>query len=1151
MQFERNKLTESRMSSSFTGLKDLPARLLTILMLAALLTAPAMAQTVSGTVNGLVTDASGAIIPNAAITIKNTETGETRHVTSNSDGLYSVPALPPGKYEVDAVMPGFQSQESKINLSIGQTVKADFRLSVGSDTQKVEVTTASETVNLQTESHDLNGLLQADDLENSPQYTGSRGETFYIQSLMVGVQPISGQGANGSNSNVTQFNEQSNGLLIGGQNVFSTLYLQDGVTDMNYFAQTATVQPPVEATQETEVIRSTANARYDGASVVNVVSKSGTDKIHGRLYEQLENNIFNARTYNGGTLSENRYNQFGGNVGWYVPMTHKRLFFFVDYQGYRNINAAFLQDLLPTQAERNGDFSADLVANAGTKQAATVIYDPTSAVCTASGCTLQPFMYNGQKNVIDPARISKYATNYLNQIYPLPNFMNTTAGNNYGSTHSRTQFTHDSYLYRGDYNISDSDRLYGAYDTTNPNIIRPEFVDDCLCYEPNPLFGTDIYVEESHMFRNGVANTARVGYSRSITGKNFGHVGNGHNYFQEFGLTGLNPDPNAWSWPATNPSGFSGPSGQPQDAWQNMFEYSDEVNWIRGRHTMYAGMEYDRIMYKGVWVSGNPNGALTANGEYTYNGSSAAAWQRPGIWTLGSVTMPYANYLADWLLGYYSATNASAGTQVGWFRQFNAMPYFQDDWHATKKLTLNLGFRYDFYSPPTETKNHAGTYDITTNKYRLGSFDASYKNFSPRVGFAYAMDDKTSIHAGFGVYYFKFAYFDLIGMENDPFYITQLNSTQTQTQPVIWPASNAAGNPDIPGSVPGQQEYFTLANAEALWAAMPTPSGVFGTNGTTFAPKMPTSYSQQWNLAIQRAFGTSWLLTVDYLGTVDKHLLLYHNPNLASLPGPSNTNPSSTADINSRRPYTTYASSLTQYDKGGASNYNAFEAQLEKRFSHGFSLRTSILWGKSMDFQDSDRAFGMFGNHPQTDWARSDFSQRYVYKANGVYELPFGRSKMFLNHGKWWENELGGWRVSGIFTVNGPFPISITATDASNTGGGITMRAQQTCNGNTNAPHTFAKFFNTSCYANPATNTFGNSARNSVFGPRDTNLDLSIFKEFPIYDRLKFQWRTDAFSALNHPLPQNPQGSVTSSTFGQVTGWGGARILQFGAKILF
>lgn len=178
--------------------------------------------------------------------------------------------------------------------------------------------------------------------------------------------------------------------------------------------------------------------------------------------------------------------------------------------------------------------------------------------------------------------------------------------------------------------------------------------------------------------------------------------------------------------------------------------------------------------------------------------------------------------------------------------------------------------------------------------------------------------------------------------------------------------------------------------------------------------------------------------------------------------------------------------------------------------------------------------------------------QKYVYKASGIYELPFGKGKAFLNSGKWWQNQLGGWRVSGLFTVEGGFPFNVTATDNSNTGGsgGIQMRAQETCNGN-NGPHTYAEWFNTSCYNNPAVNTFGNERRNNLIGPRNTNLDMAAFKEFPIWETLTFQFRADAFSALNHPLPDQPQNSCCSGTFGEVTGWGGARTIQLSTKVLW
>ena len=1118
-------------------------------------------QTVSGTVSGTVTDPSGAVVPGVHLKVTNTATNEVRTAVSNSAGVFSIPALPPGPYLVDATATGFQEVTTIVTLSVGQVLNVNFHLKVGSASQKVEVV-ANESLGLETQDHELSSVMDAKTVEDLPSYSGYRNAAFYAQTTEVGVQPGSQLGDNNIGSNVSQYNMQSNQLFIAGQGYWSSSYLLDGVVDMSYFDQTATVQTPSEATEQVEIIRNSANARYDGANAVNALTKSGTTTFHGRAYEYLENDTFNARGYRAGPLHELRYNMFGANGGWVVPYTHKKVFFFVDYQGFRQVQFAFKQAYVPTAAERNGDFSADLVANPETKQPGTVVYDPTTfnANTTPNGGpnALQPFNFQGRENVMNPALISPLAKTYLNLVYPLPNGLNTSPGNNYGSQHSKTLFNHNDFLYRGDYNISQNDHLWGAYDTNNPQIVRPEDWDNgpndpslIDTSEHNQLFGTDIYVEESHVFSPTVVNTARIGFARSVTGQQFEMINNGTNYFTKFGLTGLNPPPSVWGLPSFNPSGYSGVSGSPLGATQNMYEYSDEVNWVHGKQSLFAGIEIDDIDYNAFWYTGNPNGALGANGEYTYNGSSGAAWQRPGQWLLGTIQkMPAANQLADYLLGYYSSTNATAGSEVGYFHQHNFMPYIQDDWRISPKLTLNLGMRYDYYSPPMEKYGHAGYLTPQTGKFTEAPYLPKKYNFSPRAGFAYALNDKTSIHSGGGIYYYQYSYYDLQGMMTDPLFNTGLNSTQTQTNPVIWPASNTAANPDT-GASPGQQEFFTLSDAEKLWAAMPSPNGIFVPGSLTFTQKMPTSYSEQWNLAVQRTFGQHWLLTVDYVGSANHHIFNYSNINQAALPGPNDTNPGSTADINSRRPYQAVPGNIMQQHMWGSSHYNGLEVELKKQFSNGLSLNTNYVWGKSMDFQDSDhKATGEMGNNPHVDYGRSDFMQKYVYKASGIYELPFGKGKAFLNSGKWWQNDLGGWRMSGMLTVEGGFPFNVNSADNSNTGGGIQMRAQESCNGN-HGPHTFAEYFNTSCYRNPAVSTFGNERRNNLTGPRNTNLDLSAFKEFPIWENLTFQWRTDAFSALNHPLPNQPQNGCCQGTFGEITGWGGARTIQMSAKLLW
>jgi len=1130
--------------------------LLLVLLLAGSLV---QAQTTNATVTGTITDASGAVMPGVKVKVTNTDTGEVRSGTTSTAGYFSIPALPPGPYTLDASSTGFDSKNTAVVLSVGQTLTVNLSLKVGNATEKVDVV-ASGTVALETEDHALTGVMDAKTVEELPSNGSYRNATFYAQTTGVGVQPGSQLGDTNIGSNVSQYNLQSNQLFIGGQGFWSTTYLLDGVVDMSYFGQTATVETPPEGTQEVQVIRNSANARYDGAAAVNALTKNGTRNLHGRLYDYLQNNALNARGEAAGPTTLLRYNLFGGNVGWKVPFTHEKVYFFFDYQGFRDHTISFLQAFVPTAAERAGDFSADLTANAGTKQPATTIYDPTTfnPALTPNGgaAALQPFSFGGKSNVIDPARLSPLAMAYLNAVYPLPNGQNTTAGDNYGSQHSKTQFLHDDYLGRLDYNISDKDHIWTAYDTNNPQIVRPEQWDNDGIQntkEYNQLFGTDFYIEESHVFTPNVVNTARIGFARSVTAQQFAQIDNGTNYVAKFGLTGLNPPPSVWGLPAFNPgSPFTGPSGSPLSATQNMYEYSDEIDWVKGKHSLFVGAEVDDIDYNAVWYTGNPNGALGTNGEYTYNGSSGAAWQQPGQWVLGKVSqMPAANVLADYMLGYYNSTNATAGSQVGYFHQHNFMPYFQDDWHLRPNLTVNLGIRYDYYSSPTEQYGHAGYLDPATGKFTEAPYDSNKFNFSPRAGFAYAIDHKTTVHGGGGLYYYQFGYYDLQGMTTDPLFNTGLNSTQTQTQPVIWPATNSTGNPDISGSAPGKQEFFTLANAESIWASMPAPTGVFVPGSLAFAKHMPTSYSEQWNLAVQRTFGENWLLTVDYIGSSDHHIFGYSNINLASLPTSADVNPSSTADINSRRPYQAVQGSIMQQHKWGQSHYNGMEVELKHQFAHGFQFNTNYTWQKSMDYQDSDHSIsGLQGLNPKIDYGRSDFVQPYVFKVSGIYELPFGKGKMFLNGGNWWENQLGGWRFSGFVSVQGGFPFDITATDTSNTGGGIRMRAQESCNSNS-GPKTFAQYINISCFTQPSTNTFGNERRNDLTGPRNTNVDLAGFKEFAIWNNLKFQFRADAYSALNHPLPKEPVNTLSSGTFGSITGWGGARTLQLGAKLLW
>ena len=367
------------------------------------------------------------------------------------------------------------------------------------------------------------------------------------------------------------------------------------------------------------------------------------------------------------------------------------------------------------------------------------------------------------------------------------------------------------------------------------------------------------------------------GYARSVNGQQFNMIDNGTDYFHSvFGFTGLNPASTVWGLPSLGLGGkYSGISGSPLGEHQNMYEYVDEINLLRGKHSIFFGAEVDVVDYNAYWYTGTPNGGLSANGQYTYNGcnstcpsgtttNTAAAWQNPSTFLLTGTPslklngtkygfMPDANVLADYLLGDYSR-NQCHRRRPDWAlpsAQHHALhpgrlahqtqAHYQP-WHALRLLLAARG-----------ANGHAGILNPVTGQFSVETYNPNRFNFSPRAGFAYALNDKTAIHAGGGLYYYQFSYYDLTNMMNNPFYNTGLNSTQSSTNPVVWTGTTA--NPNISGSTKGQLEILNLANAEAVWAAMPAPTGVFVPGNSTFTQSMPTSYSEQWNLAVQRTFG--------------------------------------------------------------------------------------------------------------------------------------------------------------------------------------------------------------------------------------------------------------------------------------------------------
>ncbi|MEO6803403.1 MAG: carboxypeptidase regulatory-like domain-containing protein [Granulicella sp.] len=1038
-------------------------------MLAACL--PIIGQVTTGSIVGVVYDPSGAVIDNCAVMATDIETGAIREVQTNESGYYVIPSLTPHPYKLTATITGFAVTTTQITVTLGQTAHFDFHLTASAVSQNVQVTAFASALELNTSSHQVDSLISSRSIENLP---AAGRDVFQTLQSLPNVSPF--QNAAGPVSN---FRTATNSVTIGGSAAGTTSYLQDGVTNIAMLTKTANFQPPIEATQEVSIIQNGASARFDEPSVVNVITKSGTNRFHGRVYDYFQNDALNTIGYFKKPKPPLRYNQFGANIGG--PILKNKLFFFFDYAGLRNTTGTTLYAVVPTPAERKGDFSQD----------AFTIYDP--ATYNQQAGTIAAF----PGNIIPSGRISNFANQYM-AYFPLPTG-SSVAGNNFQQNVSNTN-THNSYLGRLDYTIGSQDSLYGAYESTNPSILNPSFSASPIFTYVNTQTAKNAFSQETHTFNSSTINIARFAYNESNI--NYAFTGK-DNYVKLFGLQNLNPQPNQFQPPQVSLNRHTGlgNAASPQGALQRLFEFSDEVNLTRGKHNVYAGVGLNKLNMDGYWGIWN-NGQYTFNGQFTSNHATKL---------IGG------SDLADLLLGFPSSAEGGTGVTAAKFRQWNVFPYIQDDWRISSKLTLNLGLRYDYYGAPADADGHSNIYDLPTNTNHPGTYHQQYLNFAPRAGFAYAVGGAIAVHGGYGIYYSPFQYNQLqFMMINQPNFNLQLN-TYSLASPT--PVTNTfVANPTLSAQAP-----FTIQL------------------------DIKTPYVQQWNLAIQRSIGPQWLATIAYLGNKSTHLQIRQNPNQASLP----TDPANPSPIQSRRPYS-YVGDVFQISGIGYGNYNSLVAELKRNFSNGLSLSANYVRSKSLDALNNGAATPQYGPNVQAEYGLSDFNANNVFKTSGIYQLPFGTGRRFLGQNNIFNNQvIGGWQFSGILTIQSGLPFTVTANDLSNTGGYHSQRANQVCNGNRPDGQSINYWFNTSCYLQTGVGQFGNQRRDTLIGPRTTNLDMSFFKSFALPEDTSLQFRTDLFDSLNHPLLGSPNASVTSASYGQITNITGNRIVQLALKFIY
>lgn len=1060
----------------------------------------------TGTFSGQVTDPSGAAVANASIKATDQGTGIVTTKQTASDGYFTVPLLKPGVYSIEVSAPGFSSMVRKdVTLQIQQVVQEDFSLQVGNMQQEVTVEGGAPLLN--TESTEIGNVLT----EHSTQQLPLNGRNFSQLALLVpgtNPGPVGGIRTQG-NGNETQ-RAGAEIVASGSRGSFNT-FMIDGLDDRDQSVGTVKVFPNLESIGEFKVQVGNYNAEFaSGGAVVNVITRSGANEFHGSAFEFLRNNAFDARQFFDARKPQFQQNQFGGALGGSI--IKNKTFFFGDYQGLRVHTASTSIITEPTPAMRSGDFSASGVQ---------AIYDPN----TYNSTTKTRQLFAG--NVIPANRIDPVARNLL-AIMPLPNLSGIRSNVRLNNLAVQVQ---DQYDIRVDQNFSDRDSMFVRYthgdaDTTYP--ATPVLINGAI----NPLAfaqgaatagslrlnhapSDQATIQEIHQFTPSIVNQLALGYTRfalQVTplDENF-------NIAQRLGLQGANTGANSGAMASLSVSGYQGYSSSnlPEVIPQNTWQVSDTISYTRGPHSFKFGVSVVQNRF-GFFQLGAPSGSLTFSGAYTNNPSTSAG----------------GNGFADFLLGLpLSSSKSAAPSGVPYERYTEYGGFVQDTWRATTRLTVNLGLRYDLFTPLTESYNRQSDFLLGSgvlaiagqNGFSASILDTQKHNFSPRVGLAFRADNKTVIRAAYGLFYFN-----EVGTGgssrlfiNNPF-AAQFAVTCDATAPCL---STSTGIPNT-------------ASATNLPTVVYQPI-------PNLTPNM-----QQWNLTVERQLSNSLVARVGYVGTRGTHLNLNIDENVA-VPGPG--------AIPQRRPYPSVAS-ISAWEPRGPSSYNGLQASAEKRFTQGVSFLASYTYSNSLDegaggnsSTGESRINIQNPRNVSADYGPSNFNYKQRFTLSTVFEMPFGKGRKFLGNASGVENAIvGGWQLTSIATIQSGAPFSVSLSTATANTGTFT-RPDRVCDGNLPSDQqTLSAFFNTACFKPPAVYTFGNTGRNVLVGPGLGTWDLGAAKDFAITERVGLQFRSEFFNVLNRANFGLPNASIGSTTAGTITTViTNARQIQFALRLHF
>ena len=1093
---------------------------------------PSWAQSNFGAISGTVLDSQRLVVSGAKINVTAASTGAVRELVSNQQGLFEASALLPDEYTLIADAPGFASTTRSVRLEVGQRLSVDIPLKVGEVSQRIEVTAANEV--LRTADAAVGEVVEQRSVQELP----LNGRMLVDLVLTVPGAHL-GFGAQTGQTNPLYWRPgQRSAVVIGGARPNANFFLLDGATNTDPTFNTQNLSPSPDAVKEFQVATSSYTADMGGAGggQINIVTHSGTNRFHGTAYEFHRNGALDATTF--ASMGNNHLvqNNFGGSFGG--PLVKKKTFFFANYEGLRLAKADAQVLTVPTRDELMGDFS----------MSGQNIFDPKTAAANPAynpnlpvGSTNYPYTRTQFANNQIPAnRINPQLQAFLLNVIPEPNMdmgMGGADSNNYLDVRNEAHFQNQGSV-RIDHIFNNNDSIFGRYSIGTENGFSP--TSGMMSTTQNlPGFGANFdnrsqqaVISWNHLMGSNKVNTATIAFSRLSMNRT--SQNNGVNdYVAAIGIQGVGfGGPNASGAPWFAVQGYTGIgdtfAATPMHAWDTMYEIRDTYSWQHGRHGIKFGGDYHWYTWP-MWGFFQNRGYYQFTNGYTsehgFNDGSGAA-------------------LASMLLSLPAVKQRQAGVPQMNLRNWGLSGFVEDSWQVTSTVTLNLGVRYE-YSNPLYDKQNTNTNLVFENGlpsvfvggqngYPEGLMYANKHNLAPRLGIAKSIPNHGFVlRAGYGIFYTP--------VDQNTW------CNQRHNVPYVFPETQQADNFTPPAAL--FTSGLNFGTPVLGTGTLPATTVSF----TAFDPHAPAQYVQQWNASVQKSLGRDTTIEFGYLGARGFHLQRSHLIN-NTLPGPGPLGPrrpfktltfvpntslptgSATAVIQSQ---TFPVSTINLLENTAQSWYDAGYVNVRRRYSQGLSMLANYTWAKNLtnapDFRSAmDEAAIPQNNNYLAAEKGPGCDVRHRFALSAVYDVPA------YNKARWAQLLTRGWQFSTVYQYQTGMPFTISVFgDTANSGtvlGENPIRANYTGQSIFGpGTHTADKWFNPAAFATPPAYTYGNVGRNSVYGPGLQTIDIAVVRSFRLSERTNFQFRAEAFNALNHANLGTPNRYVNEPQFGTIT----------------